>query len=97
MYKPVIPASPTAGAQVTFTVTIKNQGSGQAALSSVCYYIDGKQHDSGLVSAIPAGGSTIETFTWNAEMGSHSIKAVADCNKSVSESNETNNEKTVTF
>ena len=91
------PTNPAVGSSVTFTVTIKNQGSGGALSSYVYYYIDGSKVDSDSVSSIPAGDTTTETFSWKAKAGSHSVKAVADAGNTVSESNEGNNDKTVTF
>ena len=91
------PTNPSAGETVTFTVTIKNQGSGDAGPSTVEYYMDGfyEGHDS--VSSIPAGDTATEDFTWSAESGTHSIRAVASHNGSVPESDETNNEKEITL
>ena len=91
------PINPAIGGSVTFTVTIKNQGSGDALSSYVYYYIDGSKVGYDSVSSIPAGGSTTETFTWKATAGSHSVKAVADADYKVAESDESNNEKTVSL
>ncbi len=91
------PANPSIGDTITFTVTIKNQGSGKADYSHVAYYIDDAYLSSASVSPIDAAASANETFTWTAQADSHAIKAVADSNDKVTESNETNNEKTVTF
>ena len=38
------PAHPSIGNKVTFTVTVKNQGSGKAGYSHVAYYIDDVMH-----------------------------------------------------
>ena len=92
-----VPASPSIGDNITFTVTIKNQGSGRAGYSRVDFYIDGSSRGYQDVQEIDAGATATETFTWIAEAGSHTIKAVADSNNTVTESDETNNEKTVTF
>jgi len=91
------PEGASIGNTVTFTVTIKNQGSGKSDYSQVAYYIDDNDLASDYVSSIEAGASANETFTWIAQAGSHDIKAVADSDDEVAESNETNNEKTVTF
>jgi subtilase family serine protease len=50
-----------------------------------------------MIGSIPAGGSTTATSKWTAQSGSHSVKAVADVLLWVSESDETNNEKTMSF
>ena len=91
------PENALMGDTVTFTVTIKNQGSGKSDYSHVAYYIDDTYLASDYVSPIDPGASANETFTWTARAGSHDIKAVADYNDDVTESNETNNEKVVTF
>lgn len=91
------PTNPPVGDSVTFTVTIKNQGSGDALSSYVYYYIDGSKVDSDSVSSIQAGDTTTETFSWTAKAGSHPVKADADATNKVSESNEDNNDATETF
>jgi len=91
------PAGPSIGDTVTFTVTIKNQGSGNSDYSRVAYYINNTYLTSDLVNPIDAGGTDDKTFTWTARIGSHAIKAVADSNDTFPESDEDNNEKTVTF
>jgi uncharacterized repeat protein (TIGR01451 family) len=89
-----------AGDSVTFTVTIKNQGNAQAGASVVKYYIDDdllpSPNDKDDVSALNAGVGSSQTFSWTAQGGSHTVKAVADANSQVSESNEGNNERTET-
>ena len=91
------PADPSMGEMVTFTVTIKNQGSSLAGSSRVAYYIDDVYLTSSYVSPIDFGAKTTKTFTWKAQTGSHDIKAVADSDHDVIESNEANNTKTYSF
>lgn len=91
------PTGPSLGDTVTFTLTIKNQGGGSADISHVAYYIDDTYLDSISVSSVDANATDNKTFIWIAEVGSHDIKAVADSNNKVTESDETNNEKTVTL
>ena len=91
------PASPSIGDTLTFTVSVKNQGGTRANPSHVCFYIDGSLRGSKEVQGIDAGATMTNTFTWTAKTGSHTIKAVADSDSEVAESNETNNERTVTF
>ena len=85
------------GETITFTVTIKNQGAGNAVSSTATYYIDGLYLTYDSVSSIPGDNTVTETFTWSAEPGSHTIKAVADYDNKVPETNETNNEEQVTL
>ncbi|MFC2067340.1 CARDB domain-containing protein, partial [Chloroflexota bacterium] len=49
------------------------------------------------VQEINVGATATETFTWTAQAGSHTFKAVADSKDAFAESDETNNEKTVTL
>ncbi|MFC1989320.1 CARDB domain-containing protein [Chloroflexota bacterium] len=91
------PEQPSKGDNIIFNVTIKNQGSGPAIGSHVYFYIDEHFKGSEYVGGIDAGGVVTKTFTWVADAGSHTFKAVADGEKLVPESNETNNAKTVTI
>ena len=92
-----LPTNPSIGDIVTFMVIVKNQGNGKADYSYFDYYIDETYQASGYVGSISANTSDNNTFTWTAEVGSHHIKAVADSNTRIEESDETNNEKTVVF
>ncbi len=91
------PASPSTGDIVTFTVTINNQGDIIASPSHVAYYIDGSSRGYHDVQELDAGATVIKNFTWTAQAGAHAIRAVADMGNKVPESNENNNEQTVTF
>lgn len=91
------PANPAMGEAVTFTITIKNQGSDTAASSRVAYYIDDALLNSAFVNQIAPGGTATKNFTWTAQAGSHTVRAVADSNNTVAESDETNNAKTYAF
>ncbi len=91
------PTEPSIGDTVTFTVTVKNQGTSQASNSRVAYFIDDVYVTSNYLNPIDPGATATKTFTWKAEVGSHTVKAVADYDNEVTESNETNNVKTYTF
>ena len=91
------PANPSVGSTVTFTVTIKNQGTTEANYSSVAYFIDDISQTSDYLNPLAAGATVTKTFTWKAQIGAHTVKAVADFDNEVAESNETNNIKTYTF
>ncbi len=91
------PDNPSKNDDVTFTVGIKNQGSGRADNSHVGYYIDGEYLSSASVAVLESGASENYTFAWTAKEGSHAVKAVADYNNWLFESDETNNEKAVNF
>ena len=91
------PENPSKGDVVTFTVTVKNQGTGRADSSHLGYYIDAAFQSATPVGALEAGASVNVTFTWSALPDAHQIKATADYYKNLTESDENNNEKTVTF
>ena len=86
------PYIPKEGETVTFTVTTWNQGSGNAGGFYVCCYIDGSYYDRDYISSLSAGSTTTTSFSWTAECGTHSIKAVADCYNAIAERNENNND-----
>ena len=91
------PAAPSVRDNITFTVTVENQGSGDSDESRVDLYIDGVSTGYKTLEQIDAGDDKQVTFTWRAEEGSHQIQAVVDRLDDVPESEESNNEKTVTF
>ncbi|MFC1961581.1 CARDB domain-containing protein [Chloroflexota bacterium] len=91
------PANPSVGDSVTFSITVKNEGSGRADNSRVTYYLEGTGNANLTTSAIEGGATTTTSFTWSATAGTRSLKAVADSAEMVVESNEDNNQKTVTF
>ncbi len=86
------PENPSNGDAVTITTNIKNQGSGQASPSHVAYYIDDILLENGYVNQINTGATVTNSIIWLATAGRHTIRAVIDCNNSVYETNETNNE-----
>lgn len=87
------PQNPLLGDSVSFTVVITNRGEDKAASSYVAFFVDGTFQDSRSVYSINSGATTKAYFYWEAELGTHEIKAVADFNNSVAESDETNNEE----
>ncbi len=91
------PEEPSVRDTVTFTVVIKNQGSTRAGSSQVNYYINGDYLTADFPDSIEPGDTATETFFWEAQDGTHTIKAVADATGRVTEIDETNNEKTVTI
>jgi len=91
------PEAPTIGDEVTFSITISNQGTAASGQCYVAYYIDGDYLDHNYVPPIDPGASSQHSFTWTAETGMHVVKAVADYTQQISEIDEGNNEKTYTF
>jgi subtilase family serine protease len=91
------PQNPSTDDDVTFDITIKNQGSGRADASLLSYYIDDVYQSLLNVGTLEAGASVNISFTWKALPDEHSIKAIADFPGNLTEGDETNNEKTITF
>jgi uncharacterized repeat protein (TIGR01451 family) len=91
------PQNPSAGDKVTFTVTVTNQGAGDASNFYVSHYLDGKLLGNGYVSMVAHDSSVNETCTWTADLGRHVFKAVADGSSNIPESNEDNNSLSVAF
>ena len=97
------PASASSGQQVSFTATVKNQGSANAGQVSVTVYLSKDSNitkedfemGSGSTGGLAAGGQ--QTLTINATIfasvaeGSYYIGAIADKWNNVAESNENNN------
>ncbi|MEE9400086.1 MAG: CARDB domain-containing protein, partial [Dehalococcoidales bacterium] len=91
------PESPAVGDAVTFTVTVKNQGSERAGNFNIDYYVDEEHLASVMVSPMAPGATGNLTFTWAAQVGLRTIKIIADSSGQVAEGDETNNEKAVDF
>jgi len=78
--------------------TIKNQGAAMALGSTAKLYANGVYKASDSVPPIGAGASIERQFiNWNYNLNTPVIKVIADDGNAIAESNETNNEKTVTF
>jgi len=92
------PASPSVGDTVTCTATIKNQGSVSSTTCRVAFYVnDAIVADEAELAGLQTGVTGTVTQTWANPLGGHTIKAKADYDNDVPESNETNNEKTVSY
>ncbi len=91
------PENPSIGDKVTFSVTVKNRGNYRAGGSNVDFYIDGYSRGYRFVMSTEPGATVNQTFIWTALPGSHSVSAFADILRQAKESDETNNEKTVTY
>ena len=97
------PASASLGQQVTFTATVKNQGSANAGQFYVTVYLSTDstitkgdlEMGSGFMSGLAPGGQ--QTLTINSTIfasvapGSYTVGAIADSRNNVAESNENNN------
>ena len=91
------PENPSKDDAVTFTVNVKNQGSGRSDLCHLAYNIDGVYQSSISVNSMNAGTSANITFTWTATAEAHEIEAIVDYYQKVTEIDETNNEKTASL
>lgn len=92
-----LPEDPSRGDGVVFSITIKNQGTSKSCSTNINFYIDGNSRGYQDVLSIDAGGTVTKTYTWAAKVGQHPVKATVDEANNVNESNEANNEQTVTF
>ena len=89
------PENPVVGEMVTFTVTVKNQGSGQAARPNMAFYVDDIYLTSSFVDILDSGATAAVDIPWKAQAGLHTINAIADFNQVLTEENEDNNTNTV--
>ncbi|WP_139903016.1 CARDB domain-containing protein [Clostridium thermarum] len=88
------PASPVTGDPVTFTATVKNEGTAAGAPGVVSFKVDGTQVYASPSNTTPlaAGATTTVTGTWTATtVGSHTVTATVDNANITSEGNENNN------
>jgi subtilase family serine protease len=92
-----LPEEPSLGETLTFTVTVRNRGYGEAAATRLNYYVDGERIDYRSISALAYGNIQSSTFTWTVEEGSHTFRFVADSRNDINESNEDNNESVVIY
>ncbi|WP_170943129.1 PGF-pre-PGF domain-containing protein [Methanosarcina spelaei] len=94
------PENPHPEENITFTVTVKNNGSAAAENSQINYDIKGNNESYTGVTSIPAlaaGETGTGTFFWTPENeGQIEVKATVDVENIISESDETNNEFTKT-
>ncbi|MGF7144550.1 subtilase family serine protease [Anaerotaenia torta] len=99
------PEAPEAGNAVTFSATIKNQGTGATTagiINGVSFLIGGTQvsFSDNNTDSIPPGGSITVTANggpsgspvWTAIQGSHTVTAWVDDVNRIAESNENNNQ-----
>ncbi|RLG36924.1 MAG: hypothetical protein DRO01_07680, partial [Thermoproteota archaeon] len=88
------PAEVFANMTNTFTVTVKNAGSGNADAFSTALYIDGSRVDVKTVPGLDAGSSVQIELDWTPDgPGEGIIKVVVDDSDDIGEVDETNNTK----
>ncbi len=91
------PQNLSKGDTLTISVTVKNQGDARSKTSSVSLFVNGMLKDEQVLTIIEAGSTVKKDFTWIAQEGSTVFRLVVDVNNIVAESDETNNEKSVTI
>jgi subtilase family serine protease len=90
-------ANPLADDKVDFTITIKNQGTGNAGECKLKYTVDNTPSVWENIAAIPAGGSAALTFSLYLKAGPHIVNATIDSYNKIAELDESNNNKVLSF
>jgi subtilase family serine protease len=90
-----VPAGPSMGDNVSFLVIVANQGIGVAGNSTVHFYVNENYLDSEQINALDPGATDNATFSWVVGFVPRSIKAVVSSVGVFTESDESNNEKTL--
>lgn len=92
------PADPSENDNVTFRITSANNGSEPSQACTMKFYISGNEVYYYSLPGLEAGSSTSVTFSWIPKAsGNMDIKAAVDTENQVSEADEGNNEKSVSF
>jgi hypothetical protein len=87
----IVPARPQPGQQVTVRARVSNEGSGFAQAFTVKFEVDGQLLATRVVHALAPGESTIVLTTWIAVSGERVLRAKADLNGVIIETNESDN------
>lgn len=91
-----------AGSSPTFRADIRNNGSAESGFFGIRWEADGQIFDGGHIS-IPAGATDTHDHIWSQgsvppiAQGVHTIRFIADFGDGIAETNESNNEITLTF
>jgi subtilase family serine protease len=91
------PTDAAPGDPVTITVKLENRGREKAVNPRLTLSVDGSQIDYADVAEVDIGSIVSLDFTWTALSGKHEISARADAGGLVAESNETNNDRSLTL
>jgi hypothetical protein len=88
----ISPVTAVLGQAVNVSVTVSNVGDADAGAFKVALYVNETKVDEKTVDGLAAGASKELTFSWTPEaVGTYTLKAVADTEDKVKESNEDNN------
>jgi len=74
---------------------VHNWGSADVATFTVAFYVDGSRTDT-QVASLAAGDTVSATVAWSLSSGDHTIRVVVDPDGAISETDEANNEATIT-
>jgi subtilase family serine protease len=95
------PAKPIIGESITFTLGVKNQGSGKATPSYAGIYIDGKLMDETYINELEAGATLTKDIIIPLQgltfKDTYIAKVSLDDHNSVYETNDLNNQKEISF
>ncbi|HET6403504.1 MAG TPA: S8 family serine peptidase [Candidatus Thermoplasmatota archaeon] len=93
----VSPASPVAGEGATVTARVANAGAGPAGGFSVRFVVDGSVAGTATFQGLAAGATVDVRLSWTpSASGSSIVLAQADASQQVAESDESNNERSLT-
>lgn len=89
------PSQPMEGDDVSLSATVENQGNVTSNESSLRFFVNGTAlgGDVTVPALAPGENATVDSANWSAVEGDHTIRALADPDDNVTESNETNNDQ----
>jgi subtilase family serine protease len=85
------PSSPLLHDNVSFAVTVKNQGTCSSGTTELKFVIDKAFFFTSTIPELAVGAAVTPVFNWMTQNYTHSIQASIDENNAVKESNEANN------
>lgn len=91
------PSDAGVGDNVTLTATVTNQGSGEARVNQLTFYVDGMIVATVDLPKIAAGQTVSRSCEWTVEAVKHYLRIYVDEGNQITESDETNNEKEIVF
>jgi len=91
------PQVPLPGENVSFNVTIKNNGEADTGVYLVRYYINNHDFRDIAVPSLTATNSTVVGFDWHVKTGATDVLIIVDYTNTVIEQNESNNRLALTL
>ncbi|MFC2038879.1 CARDB domain-containing protein [Chloroflexota bacterium] len=91
------PENPSKNEIVTITAVVRNQGDLMSLPTQLNLYLDGNYKEQKLIKNLDPGEAVTMVFQWTALQGTHLIKLIADGDETIPESDETNNEETISI